>query len=212
MLHLTSENDLQKTLIFKAMNHIGVICAGIALISLLTYTVFFVRDTKTVEQCLAYPYANAAQLEKVDHQTAADNHCVAYLSTQNADGIQEMYLLKNKRWLNCLDVQRYIVLQHDASVMEKVGFFSTLTPSAFQENPIDWYFYSQNDLRIAHMICTFNTNAGTQTIQQFTCDPGKPFVCCIPAVQGEQQLESMVGYNQNGEIVYSFNTGLFESA
>lgn len=189
----------------------GLVCIGLVLISLLTYTVTFVRDTRTLEKCLAYPYARASQLVQIENPTAADSNCVAYLSTQNEDGIQEMYLLKNKRLFGLLDVQRYVTLKHEASVMEKVGFFSTLTPSDFQKEPIDWYFYSQNDLQIENMVCTFNTYGGAQVIREFSCNANEPFVCCIPEMQGNLRLESMTGYNSNGEQVYTFNTGLFES-
>lgn len=190
-----------------------LLCFGVSLvlIVLLSYTAVFMRDTGTVEACLAYPYASESKIERAENQTAEYNNCVAYLSAQNADGIQEMYLLKKKCWLNFLDVQRYVVMKHEASPMEKVGFFPTLTPSNFQENSIDWYFYSQNDLQIAAMICTFNTSGGAQVTQQFSCNPSEPFVGCVPEMQGNQRLESMVGYNQNGEVVYDFNTGLFPS-
>lgn len=184
---------------------------AVILISLFAYTVMFVRDTRTVDQCLAFPYAKASKLEKIGNTTAEDHDCVAYLSTQNADGIQEMYLLQNRPWLHCLNVQRYIVLKHNASVMEKVGFFSTLAPSDSQKEPIDWYFYSQNDLQISQMVCVFNTFAGSQETHWFSCDPNAPFVCCVPEMRGNLRLESMVGYNQNNEAVYTCNTGLFES-
>lgn len=193
----------------KKANRNTALILSVVLILLSVYTGVFMRDTNSVEKCLINPYANASKLEKIENQTAAEKNCIAYLSTQNADGIQEMYLLKNKRWLNLFDVQRYVVLEHAASPMEKVGFFSTLTPSDFQKEPIDWYFYSQNDLQIEYMVCTFNTNGSAQVTQQFSCNPNEPFVCCIPEMQGDLRLESMTGYNPNGEAVYTFNTGLF---
>lgn len=211
MLHSTSKNIESIKFRFGKKGTIGLACIGLMLISFFTYTVVFARDTNTIEKCLAYPYANASQLEKIENETAEENRCVAYLSTQNDDGIQEMYLLKNKRFLGTLDVQRYIVLHHQASVMEKVGFFPTLSPSDVQAEPIDWYFYSQNELQIENMVCTFNTNGGAQSVQYFSCNPNEPFICCLPEMQGNLRLESMIGYNSNGEQVYTFNTGLFSS-
>ncbi len=211
MLHSIFKHSLSKKQHVKKKYLVGFVCVGIVLISFLIYTVIFLRDTNTVEKCLAYPYANASQLKKIENETAEENCCVAYLSMQNDDGIQEMYLLKNKRFLGTLDVQRYIVLQHQASVMEKVGFFPTLSPSDVQAEPIDWYFYSQNELQIENMVCTFNTNGGAQSVQYFSCNPNEPFICCLPEMQGNLRLESMIGYNSNGEQVYTFNTGLFSS-
>lgn len=209
MLHLISKYNLLKKYRIKKKYVVGFVCVGIVLISFLAYTVVFLRDTNTAEKCLAYPYANVSKLERIENETAAEKNCAVYLSTQNADGIQEMYLLTNKRFLGFLDVQRYIVLQHQAAVTEKVGFFPTLSPTDMQAEPIDWYFYSQNDLQLEKMVCTFNTYAGAQVTQQFTCNPDEPFACCIPAMYGNLRLESMVGYNQNGVIVYTFDTGLF---
>lgn len=211
MLHLTSNNDMSKRLCFRKKFALGFGCIGLIVFSFLLYTVVFLRDTNSVEKCLAYPYASASQLEKIDNETVADKHCVAYLSTQNEDGIQEMYLLKNKCFLRLFDVQRYVVLEHNASVMEPIGFFSSASPSDFQKEPIDWYFYSQNDLQIKTMACTFKTIGGAQCVQYFSCNSNEPFICCIPALSGNLRLESMVGCNANGEPVYTFNTGLFDS-
>lgn len=209
MLHLISKSRLPKIFHLKKNSIIGFICVGVVLISLLTYTVVFLRDTQTLEKCVAYPYAHASEFVKIENKAETDKNCVVYLSAQNADGIQEMYLLQNRRFLGALDVQRYVPLKHEASVTEKVGFFPMLSPSDTQAKPIDWYFYSQNDLQIENMVCAFNTNGGAQVIKEFSCDSNEPFVCCIPGLQGNLRLESMIGYNQNGETVYTFNTGLF---
>lgn len=206
MLNSVSKQNISK----KRMLVLGTVCA-VLLVFLIVFTVTFARDTQSLEKCLINPYARASQLVQIENPTAADSNCVVYLSTQNADGIQEMYLLKNKRLFGLLDVQRYVTLKHEATVMEKVGFFSTLTPSDTQSEPMDWYFYSQNDLQIQNMVCTFNTNGGAQVSQAFSCNADEPFVCCIPALQGNLRLERMVGYNANGEQVYDFNTGLFQS-
>lgn len=206
MSHLIFKKSSLKRVLAIVFFVVGIVC-----ISLLAYTGVFVRDTRSLEACLAYPYATASKLEKIETQTAESDAYTIYLSTQNSDDIQEVYLLKNKRFLGILDIQRYIVVQHQASVMEKVGFFPTLSPSDVQAEPIDWYFYSQNELQIENMVCTFNTNGGAQSVQYFSCNPNEPFICCLPEMQGNLRLESMIGYNSNGEQVYTFNTGLFSS-
>ncbi len=211
MLHSISKNDASKKFYFGKKYMAWLVCA-VLFVSVFAYTITFVRDTQTLEKCMAYPYANASKLEKIENKTVAEKNCIVYLSTHNADGIQELYLLKNKRLFGLLDVQRYVTLNHEASVMEKVGFFPALAPSDTQSEPIDWYFYSQNELQINNMVCTFNTSGGAQVTREFSCNVDEPFFCCIPALQGNLRLESMVGYNTNGEQVYARNTGLFLSA
>ena len=208
MLHSISETDSSKKPRLRGRWIAALVCIGILLIGLLSYTVAFLRSTDTLEYCLQYPYAKESKLVEIENETAAKKHRAVYLSVQNADGIQEMYLLQNKRFLKLFDVQRYFVLQHAASPMEKVGFFSTLAPLPSEKKPIDWYFYSQNDLQIAKMVCTFNTVDGERVTREFSCNANEPFVCCIPEMQSAFRLENMTGYTANGEMAYTFDTGL----
>ena len=96
MLHSIFKHSLSKKQHVKKKYLVGFVCVGIVLISFLIYTVIFLRDTNTVEKCLAYPYANASQLKKIENETAEENCCVAYLSMQNDDGIQEMYFAEKQ--------------------------------------------------------------------------------------------------------------------
>lgn len=208
MFHSISKNNVCLKVRFQKKYAIALICVCALLLPLLVYTAVFMRDTRSLDACLAYPNAQDAQFMRVSNAAAEEKDYSVYLCTQNTDGIQEMYLLKNKRFLPGLDVQRYFVVQHHATVMEDVGFFPMYLPGARQGEPADWYFYSQNNLQMVKLVCDFHANDGAMVTQEFSCDAEEPFVHCVSEMQGQIRLERITGYNQAGEQVYMFNTSI----
>ncbi len=168
------------------------------------YTGWFFNQTDSRQQCLdksinmsssmAVPY-----IECTDETTDA-NHYLTFVTTPEGDGVPKLRVYRERRLFGLIDVGRYAYVMNAGAELEKVGY-AACSADGGQTNLS--FFYSPNDAQIEKLECTYSKMNETYTVN-LNCNPFEPFVRGVVLENSGWKIQSINGYNQSGENVYTF--------
>ncbi len=168
------------------------------------YTAWFLNQTDSRQQCLdrsinmssskAVPY-----IECTDETTDA-NHYLTFVTTPEGDGAPKLRVYRERRLFGLIDVGRYAYVMNAGAALEKVGY-AAYSADGGQTNFS--FFYSPNDAQIEKLECTYSKTGETYTVN-LNCNPFEPFVRGVVLENSGWKIQSINGYNQSGENVYTF--------
>lgn len=195
---------------------IPLVCIILLLLGFVIYTAAFFAKTKSKEDVLqymqAYSYQQtsppAALVESRDAVSERNGYTL-YTATPNAENVQELYLFKNVCWLGLC---RYKSAAHTASPLEPIGNFLYVDTAKDGSRKSEYFFYSDNALKITKIDCNFSNAEGETYITSVYTTAVEPFVRCVELEDMNWKLRSISAYNHDGEEVYTFRTGLFPTA
>ncbi len=189
------------------------ICALLLLLVFSIYTAVFFAKTESKESILqhmkAYSYQQTsppAALTLSGDAVCEKNGYTVYTAAPNADNVQELYLFKN---VCRLGIRRYRSAIHTASPLEPIGNFLYVDTAKDGSQKSEYFFYSDNALKITKIDCDFSNAKGETYITSVHTTETEPFVRCVELENMNWKLRSISAYNRNGEEVYTFHTGLF---
>lgn len=193
---------------------IPLVCVMLLLGGFGIYTAVFFAKTESKENMLqrmqAYSYQQAsppAVLAASGDAVSEHNGYTVYTAASNAENLQELYLFKN---VCHLGLCRYKLAAHTASSLEPVGNFLYVDTAKDGSQKNEYFFYSDNALKITKIDCDFSNAKGETYITSVHMTETKPFVRCVELADVHWKLRGIRAYNYKGEEVYTFNTGLFE--
>ncbi len=188
---------------------LGVCLSAVGvLVSALIYTGWFFNQTYSRQQCLdksinmsesmPVPY-----IECTDVTTDA-NHCLTFVTTPEGGGDPKLRVYRERRLFGLIDVGRYAYVMNEGTGIEKVGY-AVCSADGGQTNLS--LFYSPNDAQIENLECTYSKMNETYTVN-LSCNPLEPFVRGVALENDGWKLQSINGYNQSGENVYTFSNNV----
>lgn len=197
------KSNSKRTVLGVCLSAVGVLVLALGI-----YTGWFFNQTNSRQQCLdksinmsesmPVPY-----IECTDVTTDA-NHYLTFVTTPEGDGVPKLRVYRERRLFGLIDVGRYAYVMNHAAALEKVGYTSCSADGGQTNLSL---FYSPNDVQIEKLECTYSKMSETYTVN-LKCNPFEPFVHGVVLENDGWQIQSINGYNQSGENVYTFSNNL----